>query len=249
MSTKLVLPIFFALLFVSCEVDPFEETSGKTFDVGSLSKRKLSNTLKDGQHWVEAANGTIYWDENATSQATTKPGETYLGPNVLVGTHNRDSNLNEPINSAKFELYLEKNKEGSSAEIMGNTVPTDVKKYGTLAEGLYPATYRIYNKDGALLINGGRDLPTVNGNPNNPKNYYNDGSLKPNSEHVLDHILFHKGNYGRESLYKLPDEHGYRAPISTGCQTGGSGNGSLPVYRDFIKEAEGFEGNYYLRKP
>ncbi|THF52775.1 hypothetical protein E6C50_00760 [Flavobacterium supellecticarium] len=248
MSTKLLLPILFALLFVSCEVDPYEETSGKTLEIGSLSKKTLSDALKDGQHWVEAADGTIYWDENATSQDTTKPGETYLGANVLVGTHNRDSNLNEPINSAKFQLYLEKNKNGSSAEIMGNTVPADVKKYGTLAEGLYPAKHTIYKNDGALLINGGRNLPTVNGNPNNPKNYYANESLKPSSEHVLDQVLFHKGNYGRKSLYTNPNKQGNVFPISAGCQTGGSGNCSLPLYRDFIKEAEGFEGNY-LRKP
>jgi RHS repeat-associated protein len=29
--------------------------------------------------WVEKSNGDIYWDPNATSQATTKEGETYRG--------------------------------------------------------------------------------------------------------------------------------------------------------------------------
>ena len=29
--------------------------------------------------WVEKADGTIYWDENAHNQETTKKGETYLG--------------------------------------------------------------------------------------------------------------------------------------------------------------------------
>ena len=29
--------------------------------------------------WVEDKNGHIYWDEHATSQETTKEGETYLG--------------------------------------------------------------------------------------------------------------------------------------------------------------------------
>ena len=29
--------------------------------------------------WVEKADGTIYWDENATSPSTTKEGERYLG--------------------------------------------------------------------------------------------------------------------------------------------------------------------------
>jgi len=29
--------------------------------------------------WVQGVDGTVYWDNNATSQETTKPGETYLG--------------------------------------------------------------------------------------------------------------------------------------------------------------------------
>jgi hypothetical protein len=32
--------------------------------------------------WVQDADGNIYWDKNATSQATTKPGETYLGKDL-----------------------------------------------------------------------------------------------------------------------------------------------------------------------
>ena len=62
--------------------------------------------------WVEDAHGNIYWDNNATSQATTKSGEKYLGKNVLVGTHNRDVKGNEPLNFARFDLYLESNKNG-----------------------------------------------------------------------------------------------------------------------------------------
>jgi len=129
------------------------------------------------QDWVESAGGQIYWDKNASSQKTTKAGERYLGKNVLVGTHDRDVNLYEPINSATFELYLESNKEGPSATICGNTVPADITKYGTVAEGLFPAEYAIYKGDGALLINGGKDLPTVLGNPNNKRNYNADGTL------------------------------------------------------------------------
>ena len=192
--------------------------------------------------WVEDKNRRIYWDEYATSQATAKAGETYLGQNVLVGTHNRDANLNEPINTAKFELYLESNKEGPSATIMGNTVPADVDKYGTVAEGLYPAGYSIYKGDGAILINGGGDLPTVKGNPNNKKNYNAEGTLKPIDQHVIDEVFFHKGNYARPSLSTSSG-----SPISAGCQTGGCGPGTLPVYREFIKKAEGFKGSYYLR--
>ncbi|MPT34418.1 MAG: hypothetical protein E2604_04865 [Flavobacterium sp.] len=234
MRTKLVLPIFLALLFVSCEVDPYEETSGKILEVGSLSKKKLSNEFIDGQHWVEAENGTIYWDENATSQGTTKTGETYLGPNVLVGTHNRDSNLNEPINSAKFELYLESNKNGSSAEIMGNTVPSDVNKYGTLAEGLYPANAQGRGgyiargrEDLAILINGGGSVPTAPGSP---------------KDHITQ-IFFHAGNQHQESLY---DSKGNA--YSAGCQTSGCGPHSRPLHNAFMHTVGSqFEGSYYLR--
>jgi len=139
-------------------------------------------------------------------------------------------------------LYLESNKEGPTASIDGNTIPADVDKYGTLAEGVYPAEYSIYKGDGALLINKGGDLPTVKGNPNNKDNYNSDGSLKPVGEHVIDEVFFHKGNYARESLSTSKG-----SPISAGCQTGGCGQGSLPKFRKFIKKTEGFKGNYYLR--
>lgn len=33
------------------------------------------------EDWVQAADGDVYWDNNATSQATTKTGETYLSSN------------------------------------------------------------------------------------------------------------------------------------------------------------------------
>jgi len=92
------------------------------------------------------------------------------------------------------------------------------------------------------LINGGGNLPTVSGNPNNRKNYNADGSLKPISEHVIDEVFFHKGNYARKSLSTSSG-----SPISAGCQTGGCGPGTLPTYREFIKNAEGFNGSYYLR--
>ena len=192
--------------------------------------------------WVESADGIIYWDECATSQETTKDGETYLGKNVLVGTHNRDASGNEEINTAQFDLYLESNKEGPTASIMGNTVPADIEEYGTVAEGLYSARYTVYSGDGALLINDGKGLPTVSGNPNNPSNYNAEGKLKPINEHIVDEIFFHKGNYARPSLSTQSG-----SPISAGCQTGGCGEGTLPKYRSFIQNAEGFEGSYYLR--
>ena len=184
--------------------------------------------------WVEKKDGSIYWDENAISQATTKQGEKYLGKNVLVGTHKRDANLNEPINSAKFELYLESNKEGPSATIMGNTVPADSKTAGTLAEGLYPARAQGRDKylrkgkdDLAILINEGKSVPTAPGSPKSS----------------ITEIFFHSGNNYQKSLF---DSN--KIPYSTGCQTSGCGPGSLLKHTEFMKVAgTGFKGFYYLR--
>ena len=169
-----------------------------------------------------------------------------MGSNVIVGTHNRDKNLNEPINSAQFDLYKEDNKTGPTASIKGNTVPADVEKYGTLAEGLYPARTQNRNKypnEKALIINEGNDLPTVNGNPNNSKNYNPDGSLKPKKEHVMDKIYIHAGNNYREFLYDSQ-----KNLYSAGCQTGGCFPGSHNIFNDFMNNVgTNFNGSYYLR--
>ena len=63
----------------------------------------------------------------------------------------------------------------------------------------------------------------------------------------MDNILFHKGNWARESLSTNLVNNGKRVVISAGCQTGGCGKGSLPRYRAFIKNASGFKGIFYLR--
>ena len=188
--------------------------------------------------WVEKADGTIYWDDNATSQETTKSGETYLGKNVLVGTHNRDATGNEAINTAQFDLYLESDKTGPTATIMGNTVPSDITKSGTLAEGLYPARFqgrasylRKGKDDLAVIINEGKDVPTVNGNPN-----------KANSD-MLSGVFLHAGNYANPSLFTRS-----KSPISAGCQTTGCGAGTRPLHNSFMqKVGRDFNGFYYLR--
>jgi hypothetical protein len=201
----------------------------------------LNRIDPDGRlDWVVNGEGEIYWDDNATSQETTKKGETYLGKNVLVGTHNRDANGNEPVNTATFDLYLESNKNGPSATIKGNTVPSDISKNGTLAEGLYSAKFgrrnaekykdelaiRIYNLDGT------DGLPTLNGNPS-----------KANSD-LLTGVLFHAGNPYQESLL---DRAGN--PVwSHGCQTSGCGPGSKDLHNAFMQTVgKDFKGSYYLR--
>jgi hypothetical protein len=186
-----------------------------------------------GMDWVEGDGGKITWDDNVTSQKTAGKGQTWLGKNVLVGTHNRDANLNEPINSARFDLYLESNKEGPTATIFGNTVPADVNKHGTLAEGLYPAReqgrekyLRQGKEDLALIINEGKRVPCAPGS----------------AKETMTEIFFHAGNNNREAL---SDNNG--SPYSAGCQTGGSYSGSYKAYREFALKFSNFKGSYYLR--
>jgi len=221
--------------------EKFYDLSPQSF-LNNNPLRFTDPTGMESNDWIKR-NGKIVWDEKVTS-ATDKDlqkGDIYLGKNVLVGTHNRDENLKEPINSATFDLYLESDKTGPTASIKGNTIPADVNKYGTLEEGLYKAVFghrnkpayknelalRIYNLDGT------DKLPTVIGNPN-PES---DGK-------TLRGVLFHIGNKFRESL---KDSRG--TPYSEGCQTSHNGADAIKLHNAFFSNiGENFQGNYYLQK-
>ncbi len=203
----------------------------------------------DGRDWYDSGEGKIVWDDNAISQEVMDQNGIkglYLGKNILVGKHGRDVYLNENVNGAVFELYLENHKDGAIATISGNTIPCDVNMYGTLREGLYPAEYHEYHGMPAIIINGGGELPTVNGNPNNRKNYINNDKsnlMKPIAEHIMDQIYFH---YGNNFSSNLKDSKG--RPWSTGCQTGGNYKGSIDDYKAFMQNVPTtFNGWYYLR--
>ena len=222
-------------LSIWLSVDPLADKYPHLSPYAYCSDNPIMRIDPDGMadDWVESKDGKIYWDDNATSQETTKNGEKYLEKNVLVATHNRGEQLNEPINSAKFELYLEGNKDGVSSVIYGNTVPADVNEYGTLAEGLYFAEFGRRAKyvkrgdyDPGLLINKGKAVPTALGSPKS----------------TITEIFFHKGNNNRESLSDNREN-----PYSAGCQTGGNYKGSHKAYYQFAKNLVGFKGSYYLR--
>jgi len=223
-------------------VDPLAEKHPEISSYVYCAGNPINLIDPDGRDWTEK-NGKISWNEKVTSAKDKDlvKGEKYLGRNVLVGTHNRDANLKEPINSAKFELYLENNKEGVTATIYGNTIPSDDKKAGILAEGLYKVISGHRNKEKyknelALRIynlNGTDGLPTVNGNPN-----------KKSDGKTLTGILFHIGNQHQESL---SDSNGN--PYSTGCQTSHNGSDANGRHKLFFSPiGRHFNGIYYLRK-
>jgi RHS repeat-associated protein len=187
-------------------------------------------------NWYDI-NGKVQWRDHTGT--LTENGKTYqdLGKNVVVGYENRDKNLNEPVNSAKFEFYSETNHNGPVATANGNTVPTDVTKYGTLKDGLYPAAVGSRSKypdEKAIKINGGGELPTVNGNPHDPKG-------ADVADQTLTGVFMHQGNTGRASLSTSTGK-----PISEGCQT--CGNGDPDAMSTFMQNVpDNFSGNYYLR--
>jgi RHS repeat-associated protein len=62
-------------------VDPLAHISPDKTPYHFVSNNPIMKIDPDGRHddWVESADGDIYWDDNATSQETTKEGEKYLG--------------------------------------------------------------------------------------------------------------------------------------------------------------------------
>ncbi len=191
--------------------------------------------------WVQRSDGTIEWDEKVTSadDADLVEGETYLGRNVIVATHNRDENLVEPINTARFDLYLESNKKGPSATIMGNTVPADVERYGTMAEGLYTARsqgrFKYGPNDPSIIINEGGPVPSVRGNPQNSAGDY------------LTEVFLHAGNPNHPRLSGW-DKKGNPVNITTGCLTTCNERGSRVKHERFMNTVgRDFEGFLYLR--
>ncbi len=214
-------------------IDPNAENYLSWTPYNYVANNPLNLIDPDGMDWYDI-NGTIEWRDQEGDLTIDDQTYSSLGKNVLVGTHNRDKEGNEDPNTATFSLYLESNTKGATATLMGNTVPSDTKEFGTLAEGIYPAKFQARaSKPGenALLINEGKELPTLNGNPN-----------KKNSD-MLTEVFFHRGNPYQESLR---DRAGN--PVwSHGCQTGGCGPGSLDKFNAFMENDKDFKGNYYLR--
>lgn len=174
--------------------------------------------------WVEKDNGDVYWDENATSQKSTKEGEKYLGKNVIVeegGSADKNGYVKENINEATFTLYTPENKEGPTATMNGNTVPSDQERFATVAAQTMEGDKTTYNNNPAILINEGGKVVTTKENPNPESNNY--------GQKNADQIFIHAGNKGSESLTTSTG-----IAISKGCQTGS--NGDRASYLKFMNK-------------
>ena len=134
--------------------------------------------------WVEDQNKQIYWDANATSQANTKKGETYLGKTVVdfagsrqekLGTKNGLSGYidGEGAITAQVTIYGSKG-ENDVHSFIGYTMSSDPTHLGAIDEGIYSANYDEQGKSGVLTshwtLNNRGAIPTIDGqiNPNAP---------------------------------------------------------------------------------
>jgi RHS repeat-associated protein len=99
----------------------------------------------DGQsdEWVQKEDKSIYWDKNATSQETTKAGETYLGKAAVVFNGSTDEKLGKGQNLfgegaklADVTVYGPKG-EDDIQQYKGFTMSSDPTKFGVVSNGDY----------------------------------------------------------------------------------------------------------------
>jgi len=98
--------------------------------------------------WVRRDDGSIYWDREATSQATTKSGETYLGRDL---TFTFNSYINNTFDGPNPPWGAEGNKLASTITLKSNT---DAEN--NLLSVDVSSTYDV-KETGGLAIFKGRD--------------------------------------------------------------------------------------------
>ena len=188
-------------------VDPMAEMrygmSPYLYSSGSPVNRVDETGMLDD--WVEDRNKKIYWDPNATSQETTKAGETYLGKTVIDFKGSRQERLGvkngkdgyidgEGAVTADVTLYGP-GGEDDIHHFTGYTMTSDPEKYGAIDEGIYDGNYDVNGKSGPLsshwVLNHGNEVRMMDGriNPNAPR------QVLPNGEGFKNGIFIHRTNW------------------------------------------------------
>ena len=187
-------------------MDPLCEKYYDTSPYAYCANNPMKYIDPDGMSydWVEDKNKHIYWDPNATSQETTKEGETYLGKLVVDFAGSRQERLGirngrngyitgEGAVTADITLY----GPGGSDDVshyVGYTMTSNAEKYGPIDEGLYDGNWDETGKRGSLsshwVLNNRGAIRTLDGqiNPNAPN------QISANGEGYKDQIFIHRTN-------------------------------------------------------
>jgi len=187
--------------------------------------------------WVENADGGIYWDNNATSQSSTKAGERYLGKAVVTFEGSRNEKLGQGQNLfgegavlANVTVY---GPDGANdiEHYQGFTMSSNFEKYGAIDDGEYTVNYRNPGKRGALKSN----WAVENTRPVNALDGVNPSPVYPYSATQKDGIYIHRSN-----------RNGWAGgQVSTGCllvvptQYDIKGNATNMGYDQFNRQLSG----------
>ena len=108
--------------------------------------------------WVQDADGNIYWDDNATSQATTKEGETYLGEDL---TFTFNSYINSSFDGPTPPWPVEGDK-------LTSTITLDATKNadGSLQSVNVTSDYFVHETGGISMFKGRNYFPGLGDDQN-----------------------------------------------------------------------------------
>ena len=200
-------------------MDPLCEKYYDTSPYAYCANNPMNYIDPDGMSydWVEDKDKHIYWDPNATSQETTKEGETYLGKSVVVFEGSLEERLGKGSNlfgeNAKLADVTVYGPDGKDdiKSYKGYTMSSDPNLFGVVADGEY-TVYRLgvnerkgpYNSEWTLNKRG--KVPALNDyNPAYPER----------SPGYLTGIFIHRSNNnGFAGKYWDDGEWG---AVSKGC--------------------------------
>ncbi|GAA4462072.1 hypothetical protein GCM10023093_07930 [Nemorincola caseinilytica] len=191
-----------------------------TFSGNPISRNDPLGNIDD---WVEKKDGNIVWDKDATSQATTKPGEKYLGKAVVDFKGSRDEKLGEGENLfgkgaklADVTVYGPKG-ENDIQYYKGLSMTSDFKTFGAIDDGDYTVSYRNPGKSGALKSNWAIN----NTGPVNTLDGVNPSPIHPYSATQKDGVYIHTSNrngWAGKTYYKDgPLKGKLKGGVTTGC--------------------------------